>query len=109
MTPTTKKTLAVLPILVAALVVSSTAGAQDPEAGLAILEQNCLKCHGVGPEGRSPHSEAPTFTEITGLYEPHLLAESLAEGIVTGHPDMPEFVFAPEQIDDIIAYLQTLD
>jgi mono/diheme cytochrome c family protein len=37
------------------------------------------------------------------------LAESLAEGIVTGHPTMPEFRLDPAQISDVLAYLKTLE
>jgi cytochrome c len=37
------------------------------------------------------------------------LQESLAEGIVTGHPTMPEFRLDPGQIADLIAFLKTLE
>lgn len=80
----------------------------DPAAGLAVLEDNCAKCHALGPEGRSPHGDAPPFREIVRRYPPESLEEALAEGIVTGHTDMPEFVFTPEQIDNLVAYLETL-
>jgi hypothetical protein len=33
------------------------------------------------------------------------LSEVLAEGIMLGHPDMPEFTFEPGEIEAIIAYL----
>lgn len=82
--------------------------ADEAADGLALLEQNCLRCHATGPEGRSPHSQAPPFAEIASRYDPMLLAEALAEGIVTGHPDMPEFVFTSDQVEAIIAYLRTL-
>ena len=36
------------------------------------------------------------------------LAESLAEGIVSGHPDMPIFVFSPHDVEAIIDYLQSI-
>jgi cytochrome c len=36
------------------------------------------------------------------------LEEPLAEGIVTGHPSMPEFRFEPDQIHDFIEFLKTL-
>ena len=35
--------------------------------------------------------------------------EALGEGLITGHPDMPEFVFPPEQVGAIVAYLHTLE
>jgi hypothetical protein len=37
------------------------------------------------------------------------LAESLGEGIRTGHPTMPEFRLDPGQVGDVIAYLKTLE
>ena len=33
----------------------------------------------------------------------------MAEGMVTLHPDMPEVTFAPDDIDNFIAYLKTLE
>jgi len=49
------------------------------------------------------------FRELHKRYPVEDLAESLAEGIVTGHPTMPEFRFDPAQIGDVIAYLKTLE
>jgi hypothetical protein len=37
------------------------------------------------------------------------LQEPLAEGIITGHPAMPEFRFDPGQVGDIIAYLKSIE
>jgi hypothetical protein len=41
-------------------------------------------------------------------YDPAALEEALAEGIVTGHNDMPDFAFEPGDVTAIIAYLDTL-
>ena len=41
-------------------------------------------------------------------YPAESIEEALAEGIVSGHPDMPEFVFEPAEIDAIVAYLDSL-
>jgi cytochrome c len=76
--------------------------------GLAIAEANCARCHAVGPAGVSPLAAAPPFRTFKEHYPIDDLAESLAEGIVTGHPEMPAFDFTPEQIDDLLAYLGTL-
>jgi hypothetical protein len=37
------------------------------------------------------------------------LEEALAEGIVTGHPSMPQFQFEPDQINDFIGFLKSLE
>ena len=36
------------------------------------------------------------------------IAEALAEGIVTGHPDMPNTPFVQDDIDAIIGYIESL-
>jgi mono/diheme cytochrome c family protein len=78
------------------------------ETGRALLEPNCGECHAIGMDEESPLQAAPPFRDIALAYDPEFLAEPLAEGIVTGHPDMPEFVFQPDEIDVIIAYLSFL-
>lgn len=78
------------------------------ETGRALLEPNCGECHAIGMDDESPLAEASPFRDIALAYDPEFLAEPLAEGIVTGHPDMPEFVFQPDEIDAIIAYLSFL-
>jgi len=42
-------------------------------------------------------------------YPVESLAEALAEGVVTGHPSMPEFALDPAQINDLTDYLKTLE
>jgi len=37
------------------------------------------------------------------------LQEALAEGISTGHPTMPEFRLEPDQVNDVISYLKSLE
>ena len=36
------------------------------------------------------------------------LAEAFAEGITTGHPSMPQFQLDPAQINDLLAYLNSI-
>jgi hypothetical protein len=36
------------------------------------------------------------------------LEEALGEGIISGHPDMPEFEFAPADVGAIVAYLKSI-
>ncbi len=81
----------------------------DPiQRGAALLERNCAGCHAIGHVGDSPLPEAPPFRDLKALYPIEDLAEPLAEGIVSGHPAMPERAFAPEDVDAILAYLETL-
>ena len=79
--------------------------------GLDLAEQMCAACHALTPEGVSPNPAAPNFNALTLAYPAEHLAEGFAEGILVGtdaHIGMPQFELAPEQIDDLIAYLETV-
>jgi mono/diheme cytochrome c family protein len=92
-------------------VLSSVASAQDPELlarGRAIVEEHCARCHAVGEAGESPLTAAPPFRTLGQRYPVSDLEEALAEGIVTAHPDMPEFAFAPEDVTAILTYLDAI-
>ena len=81
----------------------------SPEAGRALVEANCASCHAVGPRGDSPHPDAPPFRDLHRLYPVESLEEALGEGIMVGHPDMPEFVLTPGQVGDVVAWLKSLE
>jgi cytochrome c len=81
----------------------------DAQKGLELLSANCSRCHAILKAGGSPLRAAPPFRTLHLRYPVESLEESLAEGIVTGHPAMPEFSFTPEQVGDIIAYLKSLE
>jgi cytochrome c len=79
-----------------------------PDKGEVLITKNCVRCHAIGATGESTHKEAPPFRQVVTRYPIENLAEALAEGILSGHPDMPEFVFAPGEIDAILSYLEKL-
>jgi len=78
------------------------------DKGEALVRENCSRCHAIGKEGDSPHPPAPPFRTLSSKYPVEDLAESLAEGIVSGHPDMPIFVFSPHDVEAIIEYLNSI-
>jgi mono/diheme cytochrome c family protein len=80
----------------------------EVERGETLVRTNCSPCHAIGPTDTSPHPDAPAFRTLSQRYPIGDLAEALAEGISTGHPDMPEFIASPDQIDAIIAYIGSL-
>jgi cytochrome c len=90
------------------VIASSLSRADDVAAGKTLVEANCSRCHAVGMEGDSPLAKAPPFREVVTRYPPESLGEALVEGIVTGHNEMPEFVFEADQAAEIIAYLDSL-
>lgn len=88
---------------------TSPAGSAAATLGKELLQQNCSRCHAVGQTGDSPFTKAPPFRTVMKVYGADSLQEALAEGLITGHPAMPEFVFPPEQVGAIITYLHTLE
>jgi cytochrome c len=76
--------------------------------GASLLTTNCSRCHAIGRAGASPHPAAPPFRTLSRKYPIEGLAETLAEGLSVGHPDMPEFVFEPDEIAAILAYLKSI-
>jgi mono/diheme cytochrome c family protein len=94
--------------LLASAVSTSAAEKTLINKGEVLVRENCSRCHAIGKEGESPHKEAPPFRTLAKNYPIDDLAESLAEGIVSGHPDMPIFVFSPHDVEAIIQYLQSI-
>lgn len=79
------------------------------EAGRELVEVNCGDCHGVGQSDASPHQAAPPFRMLSDSFPMDALEEAFSDGrIYSGHPDMPEFIATPEQVDAIIAYIASL-
>ena len=76
---------------------SSATRADDLTAGHKLVEANCSRCHAIGKTGESPLAKAPPFREVVKRYPVEFLEEALVEGIVTGHNEMPEFTFEPDQ------------
>lgn len=78
------------------------------ERGSRLVKRNCGMCHATGRSDSSILSKAPAFRDLHKRYPAASLGEALAEGILTGHPTMPEFRFASAQIAEILAYIESI-
>ena len=101
-----------LVLLGACLVFAVTAASAEDAAilkrGESILARNCARCHAIARTGDSRHPEAPQVRTLGKRYPIEALEEALGEGIISGHPDMPEFVFPGNDVRAIIAYLKSI-
>jgi mono/diheme cytochrome c family protein len=98
-------------LLIGALALASPALAKGDRArGLKIAQRNCAPCHALGRTGDSPNPKSPPFRTLAQRYPLNELEESMGEGIMVGHegPEMPIFEFRPDQIEDFIAYLGSI-
>ena len=91
------------------MLTSALAASPSEERGKTFALNNCARCHSIDKVSPSPLKIAPPFRDLHKRYPIETLAESLAEGIQTGHPTMPEFRLDPDQIHDLLSYLKTLE
>jgi len=93
-----------------AVLTSGTAMALSPseQRGQTFARTNCARCHSIDKVTASPLQVAPPFRELHRRYPIESLAEAFAEGISTGHPSMPEFQLPPDQINDLLSFMRTL-
>jgi mono/diheme cytochrome c family protein len=98
-------------VLLTFLAAVSRAETLSPAAqrGRVFVQTNCASCHAIGRIGNSPLPVAPPFRTLHTRYPLESLQEALAEGIVTGHPSMPQFSLDPDQVSAVIAYLKSLE
>ena len=98
-----------LVLLIAPAAAQATGELSEQERrGEAQLTRLCARCHAVGRTGAGPHAEAPAFRTLGRRYPIESLEEALGEGLLSGHPDMPEFTFTADEVGDVIAYLNAI-
>ncbi len=92
--------LAIVPFLA-----SAALAAGDPDAGRALAKQWCSSCHRTEPGGVSSDIP-PSFAALAARNkkDPNWIRAWLANP----HPPMKGIDLSGRQIDDIIAYLQSL-
>jgi mono/diheme cytochrome c family protein len=107
--------LAALILPLAGPTVAHAAGADSAalsiKRGHAMAVEKCASCHAVELSGASPYPPAPAWRELVVGYDVDALAEAFAEGIFVGHDgptQMPEFMFTPDEIDDLLNYMKSL-
>jgi mono/diheme cytochrome c family protein len=87
---------------------STDPAAQAASRGGDLAARACAGCHAINREGVSPMAGATPFREIVHRRSLATLEAGFAEGLSTTHPAMPRFVFRASEIDDLIAYLETV-
>ena len=91
------------------LITPALAAPTAEQRGKAYARANCARCHAIDRRSESPLKIAPPFRTLHQRYAIDSLEEALAEGIYTGHADMPAFELEPDQIHDLLSYLKTLE
>lgn len=76
--------------------------------GQEIATRLCSGCHAIGRTDESAHPDSLPFRKISIRYPVRNLEEALGEGIFVGHPDMPPFQLEPDDIDDLLDYIESI-
>ena len=76
--------------------------------GKDLVERTCAFCHAVGRSGPSPNAKAPPFHSLAERHPALSLREPLSRGIAAPHDEMPQFTLSNDEIDGVIAYINSL-
>ena len=81
--------------------------AGDAEAGHKLAQLWCTSCHIVDapPHGAGAATPAPAFPTIARRHQDRAWVRAW---LVAPHPQMPNLDLSRQQIDDVIAYLDSL-
>jgi cytochrome c len=96
-------------VLAAVLAGVQSAGAQPADAaarGELLARRNCSQCHAIGRAEASPNLEAPPFRDTASRFTGRDLEAGVLGALLTGHPQMPQFRFTPNEIRDLLAHIR---
>ncbi|MBR7620638.1 cytochrome c [Phenylobacterium sp. 20VBR1] len=77
--------------------------------GYTLAAGVCAACHMIEPAGTSPNPRAPPFRILAGRYVPLTLQRRLADIAETGHYAMPPINIHADQVQDVVAYINSLE
>ena len=82
------------------------------DAGQALVDQRCAKCHSTGKTGTSPYPGAQPFRNLGLRWRRDQLREALLVGIIVEHDKadvrVPPMKLTPAEADSFLDYLQTI-
>ena len=93
----------------AACVNASAAQSPDVAAGQRLAQRICGECHAVTGNGPSPLADAPLFKDLPGQFDLSQFTDAYDSGMFEGHPRMPLVELDPDQLDELAAFLNSLD
>jgi cytochrome c len=77
----------------------------DPEQGRVLTRTWCTSCHVVDQEGLGADA-GPALPALLG--DGQRTADEIRGWLAAPHPPMPDFDLTRQEIEDIVAYLESL-
>jgi mono/diheme cytochrome c family protein len=79
----------------------------DIDAGFQFAAQHCAGCHDIKtPNPMTTGSGVPTFATVANTAG--ITRTSLLVWMQNSHPDMPDLILEPQDLDNVIAYILSL-
>ena len=75
-------------------------------AGLKYAQKACSDCHAVERDTEMLFSQAPSFQEVADTEG--MTPRALVVWMSTSHPNMPDLIIPPDDMDNVIAYIMSL-
>lgn len=91
----------------ALLLPAGTAVAEDIAAGARVAKLQCTGCHQIAYPPRAKAGLAPSFVDIAAAKGMTQL--SIEAFLSTPHEKMPNYSLSQKQIDDVAAYIMSLN
>ncbi|APO77794.1 cytochrome-c domain-containing protein (plasmid) [Rhizobium etli 8C-3] len=100
---------ATVAVIVGIFATGSAARAQDILHGRRLALEVCATCHAVlAGQNRSPVAEAPSFEAVAAT--PGMTAMALNVWLTAqSHPTMPNIILSPTDVEDVSAYILSLE
>lgn len=75
-------------------------------AGLEYAQKVCSDCHAVERDTAALFSQVPSFQEVADTEG--MTPRALVVWLTTSHPNMPDIIIAPDDMDNVVAYIMSL-
>lgn len=75
-------------------------------AGLEYARKVCAECHAVDNDTVMLFSQVPSFQEVADTEG--MTPRALVVWLSTSHPNMPDLIIPPDDMDNVVAYIMSL-
>lgn len=89
------------------VMMATTASAADVRQGEKLAKQWCSNCHVTGGDQAAGGDAAPTFAAIAETAAER--TDDLKAWLADPHPPMPNLSLTRYEIDDLLAYIESLN
>lgn len=84
---------------------SAQAAHGDVAEGGELVAERCSTCHSLHHATKASQ-QAPSLTSVARMHSTTSL--SLHAFLLTPHPNMPNYILTPKEVDDVVAYILSL-